>query len=33
METPHFEKYIRGEAIPRLERRERAFYVTLDEEE
>jgi quinol monooxygenase YgiN len=31
METEHFAKYIRGEAIPRLESRERAFYVTLDD--
>jgi quinol monooxygenase YgiN len=30
METEHFEKYVRGEAIPRLETRERAFYVTMD---
>jgi quinol monooxygenase YgiN len=30
METEHFAQYIRGEAIPRLESRERAFYVTLD---
>ncbi len=30
MATDHFEKYVRGEAIPRLESRERAFYVTLD---
>ena len=29
MATPHFEQYIKGEAIPRLESRERAFYVTL----
>ena len=29
MATPHFERYIKGEAIPRLESRERAFYVTL----
>jgi quinol monooxygenase YgiN len=29
MATPHFEKYIKGEAIPRLDSRERAFYVTL----
>jgi quinol monooxygenase YgiN len=28
--TPHFERYIKGEAIPRLESRERAFYVTID---
>jgi quinol monooxygenase YgiN len=30
MATEHFEKYIKGEAIPRLESRERAFYETLD---
>lgn len=30
METEHFTQYIRGEAIPRLETRERAFYTTLD---
>lgn len=30
MATEHFERHIRGEAIPRLESRERAFYVTLD---
>ena len=30
MATEHFEKYIKGEAIPRLESRERVFYVTLD---
>ncbi len=29
METDHFAKHIRGDAIPRLESRERAFYVTL----
>ena len=29
MATPHFEHYIKGEAIPRLESRERTFYVTL----
>jgi quinol monooxygenase YgiN len=29
MAAPHFERYIKGEAIPRLESRERAFYVTL----
>jgi quinol monooxygenase YgiN len=28
--TPHFEQHIKGEAIPRLESRERAFYVTID---
>jgi quinol monooxygenase YgiN len=30
MITEHFERYIKGEAIPRLESRERAFYQTLD---
>ena len=30
MATEHFERHIRSEAIPRLESRERAFYVTLD---
>ena len=30
MATAHFERYIKGEAIPRLESRERAFYVTLE---
>jgi quinol monooxygenase YgiN len=30
MATPHFEEYVRGEAIPRLESRERAFYETMD---
>ena len=30
MDTPHFERYIKGEAIPRLESRERAFYDTID---
>jgi quinol monooxygenase YgiN len=29
MATPHFEKYVRGEAIPNLESRERAFYETI----
>jgi quinol monooxygenase YgiN len=28
--TEHFERYVKGEAIPRLESRERAFYVTMD---
>jgi quinol monooxygenase YgiN len=28
--TPHVERYVRGEAIPLLERRERAFYHTVD---
>ena len=30
MATEHFERYVRGEAIPRLESRERSFYVTMD---
>ena len=30
MATPHFEQYVRGEAIPNLESRERAFYETID---
>lgn len=30
MATEHFEEYVRGEAIPRLESRERSFYVTID---
>lgn len=30
MATPHFEQYVRGEAIPNLESRERAFYQTID---
>ena len=30
MASEHFERYIKGEAIPRLESRERAFYETLD---
>jgi quinol monooxygenase YgiN len=30
MATDHFNKYIKGEAIPRLESRERTFYLTLD---
>ena len=29
MATPHFERYVRGEAIPNLENRERAFYETF----
>jgi len=29
MATPHFEKHVRGEAIPNLENRERAFYETM----
>lgn len=30
MATPHFEQYVRGEAIPNLESRDRAFYETID---
>ncbi len=30
MATPHFEQYVRGEALPNLESRERAFYETID---
>jgi quinol monooxygenase YgiN len=30
MATAHFEQYVRGEAIPNLESRERAFYETLN---
>jgi quinol monooxygenase YgiN len=29
MATPHFEKHVRGVAIPNLESRERTFYETL----
>jgi quinol monooxygenase YgiN len=32
MASPHFEQYVRGEAIPNLESRERAFYETMDVE-
>lgn len=28
--TPHFKQHILGEAIPRLERRDRSFYEILD---
>ena len=28
--SAHVERYVRGDAVPRLERRERSFYVTLD---
>ena len=28
-ESEHFETYVRGDAVPRLESRERAIYVTL----
>lgn len=30
MVTPHFERFVKGEAIPNLESRERAFYETID---
>ncbi len=30
MASEHFERHIKGEAIPRLESRERAFYETID---
>ncbi len=30
MATPHFEHYVKREAIPNLESRERAFYETID---
>src|SRR5437764_15279463 len=30
MATPHFEQYVKGEAIPNLESRERALYETLN---
>jgi quinol monooxygenase YgiN len=29
MATPHFERYVKHEAIPNLESRERHFFVTL----
>ena len=29
-ETDHFTTYVLGEAVPRLDHRSRAFYVTLD---
>ena len=28
--TPHFEEHVRGQAVPRLESRKVASYVTLD---
>lgn len=31
MATEHFERHVRGEAIPHLESRERTFYETLDD--
>ena len=30
MATPHFEQYVKGEAVPNMESRERAFYETLN---
>jgi quinol monooxygenase YgiN len=30
METAHFRELVLGEAVPRLEGRERAFYTTMD---
>jgi quinol monooxygenase YgiN len=33
MATPHFEAHVRGEAIPNLESRERAFYETIESNE
>lgn len=30
MATPHFDQFVRGEAIPNLESRERAFYETME---
>jgi quinol monooxygenase YgiN len=30
LETEHFIQHIKSDAIPRLESRERAFYMTLD---
>lgn len=30
MATEHFQKYVKGDAILRLESRERSFYVTMD---
>ena len=29
-ETEHFKTHVLGDAVPRLETRERAFYVTMD---
>lgn len=28
--SEHVERYVRGDAVARLERRERSFYVTMD---
>lgn len=30
LETEHFERLVKGEVVPRLELRERAFYRTMD---
>jgi quinol monooxygenase YgiN len=30
MATPHFEQYVKGEALPRLESRERHFFTTME---
>ena len=30
MKTPHFERFVKGEAIPNLESRERAFFETIE---
>jgi quinol monooxygenase YgiN len=30
MATPHFDRLVRGEGIPNLESRERAFYETIE---
>ncbi|HEX9132294.1 MAG TPA: putative quinol monooxygenase [Ktedonobacteraceae bacterium] len=30
MVTPHFERYVKGDAIPNLESRARTFYETID---
>ena len=29
-ETEHFKEHVLGDAVPRLESRERAFYITMD---
>lgn len=29
-ETQHFQEHVLGNAVPRLERRERAFYTMMD---
>jgi quinol monooxygenase YgiN len=28
--TPHFQEYVLGDAVPRLESREREFFATID---